>query len=1477
MKNNLPLYPAVLTLLAACILFVTCSRGGLQPRGLQTATTESVLGHEWTELSFSWEVPDKYRQSAFQVLVASDEDKLAANVGDLWDSGKRYGKESAGLRYAGTAIKPGSDAWWKVRIWDEDGVPGDFSARARFAAPSAGKNDFRIALLGGTFISDMAKYGFLETALTIRWPQQNLIFRNLGWPGDDVFGTARSEFGSAQNTRSWKPPTAEEGFGNAVMLQQVRDAAPGTLLVGYGREVAFAGDDEALRNFELGYRGLLTSLDSLGADIILLTPPRHQPHALNESVLEVRNQKLRLVAELIEQIAAEKGYGLIDLYNRLITEDPDPGLTENGQQLSTLGHRKLAGVVLEELGLMPSEEVEVAIGEDGGIALSREGSISQVSRTGKSTRFNLRQDRLRPFAKIAVSGEHLLKIDGEIVRERIDDPAFTITQDSIQYERLRQTIIEKNRLHRYRINPLNKAYIFLFRQHEMGHLAYEMEDFDRLVEEQEELIAQLRVPAPHRYEVERLEPWKAPRDYPDHEVPRNVPEPDVVAELKAFEIAPGFEMNLFAADPMIANPIYMTWDHRGRAWVSTSSTYPHIKPGREPNDKIVILEDVDGDGRADKSTVFAEDLLIPHSVMPVEGGAFVCSTTELLFLADTDGDDRADSRRVVYSGFGNADVHHTIHGFQWTPWGDLLFTQSIYINTFLQTPYGSRRMNGSGVWRFRPESESLDPWAYGRVNPWGLAFDDWGQAFGTDGAGAGGAHYVFPGSAHVSAVGFDRILDGLQSGKPKNTAAEFITGRHLPARWRGSLLANDFRANRTVRYEIREKGSGYTAEEVETVLHSSHRSYRPVDVKMGPEGAVYIVDWYNPIIDHGEVDFHHPLRDKSHGRIWRLTARNRPLVARPEINIAGLPALFNMLKLPEQYTRLQANRELVRRKCSLLDIRNWTANLKVSEPGYNHHRLEALWLSAAINNLDFSLLTDLLSVRDHRVRAAATRMITLVRDEATALSQLGKMVVDDHPRVRLEAVNALREIMDLQAVETAFEALEMPVDPNLEFALWSIARSHSSLWLKALEEGKPVFDDDLHRQVFGLKAANNQSAVKAMADLFNQGKLGADLQQDALVMMAQFGGNDEVGTAFTVAVAERDREVLRALFSAPAANKAVPVELDGISTLLAGEDAALQELGANLAGRWRVESVRDELLAILSAEQTQKSTRMAAAAAVASIGDFSSLEGIARQHENPEVKIAATVAWAAQQPEAAVENAVALLQGSLSESDAGDLFNTYTRREEGPALLAGALEGKELAAEIAVAGVRASRITGRDLTVLIEALNDAGDLKPLGQQLTPDERQSLLAETETKGNAGRGRQIYYREGMLCMTCHKLGNTGGKLGPDLTTLGSYMTPESILESLVNPSTAIKQGYETMIVTLTNGDIVTGVLERKTGDGVLIRDPSDQSVLISNADIQTMDSSPVSLMPAGLTAGLRRDELVDLLRFLTGLGRSEAAGD
>ena len=262
---------------------------------------------------------------------------------------------------------------------------------------------------------------------------------------------------------------------------------------------------------------------------------------------------------------------------------------------------------------------------------------------------------------------------------------------------------------------------------------------------------------------------------------KDIPAADPVAELADMEIADGYEVNLFAADPLISKPLQMNFDPQGRLWVSSSSIYPQIRPGEVANDTVTILEDRDGDGRADASTVFADGLLMPTAVIPDDvGGAYVANSTEFLHLADTDGDGKADARKVVLSGFGTEDTHHIIHTFRRGPDARLYFSQSIYIHSHVETPQGVRRLNGGGIWRFQPESLALDVFARGWVNTWGHVFDAWGRSLATDGAGGEGIYYAFPGAAFQAAVGMPRILPGMNPGSPKYCGLEIVDGRHLP-------------------------------------------------------------------------------------------------------------------------------------------------------------------------------------------------------------------------------------------------------------------------------------------------------------------------------------------------------------------------------------------------------------------------------------------------------------------------------------------------------------------------------------------------------------------------------------------------------------------------------------------------------------------------------------------------------------------------
>ena len=1433
------------------------------PTELKAKVIPNKLGLDLNEYGLSWKGEGF---QSWQILVASSEARLAAEVGDLWDSGRNPVIEGARpARYRGEALSDGAAVWWKVRGFDDKEKAGPWSEPQALKVPDQEEESRnQVVLVGGTLISRMDKHGYLEHAITVNWPGHDISFRNLGWPADDVFGTARSEFGSAHNTRSWQPPKGQNGFGFEKLKGQLAETRPSTIIIGYGAEAAFADTDEKMGFFEAGYRGLVEALEKTGSTLILLSPVAQVPSGvvLPTDQADVHNERLARASAFIRALGKERRHLAIDLLSKSPFGKEAASSYQNGLHLNGDGYRRLAIHLGEELEL---ESVAAAVAQP---------APANLERTRLGVRYDLALHQLPSLLHGPVSpagkGRARIWIDGEEVVVDARDGAVRSGPDYDQSGKLRDVIIEKNKLHRYKLNPINKAYIFLFRRHEMGHLAYEMKDFDELVKGKEQAIASLRVPRRHRYEQEDPREWKAPRNYPDHEVPKDIPAPDVDAELKAFKVAEGFKVNLWARNPVIFNPINMNWDRHNRAWVSTSSTYPHIKPGRIPNDRIVILEDTDRDGVADKHTVFAEGLTVPHSVMPVEGGAYVCSTTEVLFLADHDGDDRADEKHVIFSGFGNADVHHMIHGLRWAPWGDMFFTQSIYINSFIETVHGPRRLNGSGVWRFRPETERIDVFSRGRVNPWGHALDYHGNSFGTDGAGGQGPHDLFPGSAFGTAVGAPRVLRGLVPGKPKNTGAEFMTGRHIPSRWHGSMLGNDFRANRTVRYSIEESGSGFKSQEVETVLHSSHRSYRPVDIKMGPDGAVYIVDWYNPIIDHGEVDFHHPLRDKSHGRIWRLTAIDQPLLDWPVIAEATRDELFTHLTSPEQYTRTQANRELVRRKVSRADIDTWIGTLQPTAPGYDHHLLEALWLAIALNQKSDGLEDGPLRSADPRIRAAAVRAVGRT---AEGLAHLATAVHDDHPRVRLAAVCALRDLGSREASDIVLGALDHEVDLNLDFALEMAVRDTRDAWLPAMQAGQKVFGGDANSLSYALNKVKDKRAIEGLAEIIAQGGLKDEALENAVTTVSSLGSPEQVGSLLQKA--QDNPAWLPAIARGVRYNTKEPPLKSRAMMFLNSKAGNVRIAAADLCGAWKVSSAED-LLAKNASKATTVEEAQAMAGALAGIGATARLGQLSGEGQSSLLRVAAVAAASRVNPSSNAPKAAQLLSVLEDPALAIVLVEAFLSRPEGPELLAKALQESRMKEPVALAANRIASASGRNVPDLLAALNRAGGLKPVSSNMSPGDRSKLIAEVKASGSAERGGQIYQRTAMACTTCHLVNGKGGKLGPDLSTVGSYMTPESLLESLLNPSTDIKQGYETVVVTRKDQTVVSGLLQRKTDTSVLVRDPSGKVVSIPAGEVAKVDTSPVSLMPPGLTSSLRRDELVDLMTFLTSLG-VEPAGN
>ena len=959
----------------------------------------------------------------------------------------------------------------------------------------------------------------------------------------------------------------------------------------------------------------------------------------------------------------------------------------------------------------------------------------------------------------------------------------------------------------------------------------------------------------------------------------DIPSPDPEIERKSFIVADGFEVNLYAADPQIAKPIQMNFDPEGRLWIASSEIYPHIKPGEKANDRILVVEDADGDGVAEKTSVFADGLLIPTAVVPGDGGAYVGNSTELLHFKDTDGDGKADQERVVLSGFGTEDTHHILHTLRWGPEGLLYFNQSIYIHTHIETPWGVKRLNAGGIWQFRPESMQLDVFARGWVNTWGHHFDEFGQSFVTDGAGGEGINYAIPGAAYPTAQGVPRIFHGLNPGSPKYCGIEIVSGRHLPEDWQGNVLTNDFRGNRVCRFVLSEDGAGYAAREQVEVIRTKHVAFRPIDIKMGPDGAIYIADWYNPIIQHGEVDFRDERRDHVHGRIWRVSYKGNKPLKRPRLREASVKKLLAHLSDPEMWTRENAKRVLKERgrDAVLPTLNEWTAQI---DPADEKLRLEALWVYQAHDEPNVELLSSLLAAKDGRVRAAAVRVLKHWRTRVPdAVERLAALTGDEHPRVRLEAARVLADVRTAESVDAALAALHQPVDQFLDYALWLTAWETRDAWLPLVEQGKFDFGGDATKATFALMAVGSPSVVPRLVELLKTDELVGQRWNAAVDFVVARGNAAQFAELLTVAAGESDQAqknaLLRSLVARSRTRKLVPTgELTALDGLL-GKDQpeSVRAAAAEAAGVWKVARHAGTLESLARSNDEPVAVRAAAIGGLAALkrGDaVSALNQLSGKDQPYAIREAAVLGLAAVDLNAGARSLVTTLQTSAAGDNPSRVIATLLGRQGGPGALARALKNQKLPGDIAKLAVRVIDSSGRKLDDLKLAFSAAGDIQSGAKKLSPEEMAALVAEVAKGGDAARGEAIYRRADLGCLKCHAVGGAGGRVGPDLASIGGSAPVDYIVQSLLDPGAKVKEGYHTVIAITEDGKTASGVKVRQTDTQLILRDAEDRETAIALKSIEEQVDG-ASLMPAGLTEKLTRAEIVDLVAFLSKLGK------
>lgn len=539
--------------------------------------------------------------------------------------------------------------------------------------------------------------------------------------------------------------------------------------------------------------------------------------------------------------------------------------------------------------------------------------------------------------------------------------------------------------------------------------------------------------------------------------------------LDKFNLPAGYKIDLFASEVEfkdLENPVQLSFDNKGRLWIATMPTYPHWQPGdKKPNDKIIILEDTNNDGKADKQTTFLDGIHLPVGFEIAPEGVYVSQGTNLVLFKDTNGDDKADSKEILLSGFDDHDTHHAHHAYTADPSGAIYMGEGVFLHTNVETSYGPVRATNGGFYRYNPARRQLERTAQLSIpNPWGIAFDEWGQNFFAETSGPD-VLWMMPGSVKsrygVATAKSANLIEEKHRVRP-TSGLEFISSRHFPDEVQGDMLINNtIGFLGTKEHTMADKGTGYASKHRQDLLVSKDRNFRPVDMEFAPDGSLYVVDWHNVLIGHMQHNVRDPLRDHSHGRIYRITYPSRPLVKPAKVAGASINELLDNLKLPEYRTRYRTRRELRGREVSqvLAAITPWAAKLDKKDPRYEHHVLEALWVSWGLNKVDQKLLRQLLQAKDYRARAAAVRVLRYtghqVADQPNLLVQAAK---DVHGRVRLEAIVTASWLEKNKGLAILTEAAKHPLDEWMVPA-YETALAHLNGHERIVKKEEPVLTD----------------------------------------------------------------------------------------------------------------------------------------------------------------------------------------------------------------------------------------------------------------------------------------------------------------------------------------------------------------------------------------------------------------------------------
>jgi putative membrane-bound dehydrogenase-like protein len=961
---------------------------------------------------------------------------------------------------------------------------------------------------------------------------------------------------------------------------------------------------------------------------------------------------------------------------------------------------------------------------------------------------------------------------------------------------------------------------------------------------------------------------------------------------REFELPPAMEVSLFAAEPDVVDPVALTFDEDGRIYVVEMRDYPlGIGPEHKPGGTIRLLEDRDGDGKIDHSTLFAEGLSFPTSVTPWNGGILVTAPPEIIFLKDTNGDGKADVREVMFRGFTKGVTDSNVNGLRWG---------------LDNRVHGANGGNGGNVssprhpertlpigrldFSFNPATGDFTT-TYHTGGGFGLVFDDWGRSFTTYNINhiqhrVMPARYLnrFPGLPPVKAtqsisdheemsriypisVPETRLNHPEQAGHFSAAGGMgYIAAPGYPGDMAGSILVCDVAGNLVHRDVLTQDGPDFIArrspdEQSREFIASRDNACRPVGLELGPDGALYLIDMQRDVIEHPDY-IPQKVKEKlnlrggeDRGRIFRVTPKGGLPTARIKLSKASREELMRELSSANQWRRVTAQRLLVERqdKAAVPQLKNLAAHGQ-SPLG----RLHALWTLRGLGALEESLVLKALADPHPGIRENALILSEPLDLPKSAVlpPKILSLANDPAPRVRFQAALTLGEFEN-----PGTQAALLNVLRRDHRFYWSRLAVFSSLRSGASEIFRSLLaDPNFRRTPDGDKIA----LIRELADLIGA-RLANGEANGAKTVLTTLAGSS-LSEPWLIAVLEG---LQSGLARQSGGVKPDPQLADVIQKIEAGKSSALLMASWKLSraiGLAETENQRKALTqAIQSAgEAARPLAERVAAIRLLGLGSFQT------------IKPPLLTLLEGTQP-AVVQSAVVETLRSFNEPEIGRTLVARWRALS-PAVKTPVIQvllQRRSYQESLLAAVEKGEIKVGELNLDLEQRRrllwyGSPEIKTRAARFWSDEEYSnrkgivteWLAKLPASGDAQRGREGFEK---TCAQCHQLEGLGHAVGPDLSD-AAHRSVEDLLSNILDPNMAINPNYISYSVEWSPDENATGILQSETPEAITLMQAQGIKVIVPRAKLKRMESTGLSLMPEGLEAGMTPQQLRDLIAFL-----------